>query len=381
MDFALGSEVEAFRSQVRDIIHSTYTHEDHTRQHESGTFASLPLYQALAAHGFLERAVPGLGKGDPIELYVLFSELEKAGAPYEAVAVALVVAGIVNHVGTDEQRQRILPGLLSGRSLASLGYSEANSGSDVASASTRAVATPDGDWVINGSKMWTTMAHVADWILLLTRTDLDAPKHKGLTMFVLPLDTPGISIEPVWTMGDERTNATFYDDVRVGQECVLGEVNGGWQVMTVGLSLERGVAGETNSGPSLLRHFHEWAKQTGALGDSRLREKMARTAIDNEVTKLLTQRSAWIAGSGGTPTTEGAMTKLFANEAFQRAARWFQEAAGPEGILRFEAPDAAGSGWLEYEVRRATVLPIRGGTTEINRNVIARRHLGLPRTT
>lgn len=378
MDFALGSDVEAFRMEVKDVIASTFTEDDHRRQHESGTFTSLPLYRALAERGFLERAVPGLGKGDPIELYVLFSELEKAGAPYESLAVTLCVAGIVNHVGTDDQRHRILPGLLSGEHTAALGYSEANSGSDVASIRTRAARSPDGGWVINGAKMWTTMAHVADWVLLLTRTDLDAPKHKGLTMFVLPLKTPGISVEPVWTMGDERTNATFYDDMRVGDDCVLGEVNGGWKVMTVGLSLERGVAGETNSGPTLLRHFHDWAERTNVLADSRVREKMARVAIDNEVTKLLTQRSAWIAGSGGMPTTEGAMTKLFANEAFQRAARWFQEAAGPEGLLRFDETDAAGDGWLEYEVRRATVLPIRGGTTEINRNVIARRHLGLP---
>ena len=118
----------------------------------------------------------------------------------------------------------------------------------------------DGDeWVINGAKMWTTMAHVADWVILLTRTDPSLPKHRGLTMFILPMATPGITVEPVLTMGTERTNATFYDDVRVGDECVLGEVNGGWRAMSVALAFERGVMGGTNPGVPLLRHFRQWA--------------------------------------------------------------------------------------------------------------------------
>lgn len=125
--------------------------------------------------------------------------------------------------------------------------------------------------------------------------------HHGLTMFILPMDTPGISVEPVPTMGTERTNATFYDDVRVGEEAVLGDVHGGWSVMTVALSLERGVMGSTNSGVPLPRHFRHWAEASGAIADPVVRERMARVSIDNEVAKLLTQRSAWIAASGGTP--------------------------------------------------------------------------------
>src|SRR5205085_7229465 len=141
-------------------------------------------------------------------------------APYDGVAVALMIAGVVNAAGTPEQKQRIIPTITSGEALVCMGYSEPDHGSDLATLTTRAVR--DGDeWVINGAKMWTTMAQVAKWVILLTRTNTDVPKHKGLTMFVLPMSTPGISVDPVPTMSDERTNATFYDDVRVGDECVL----------------------------------------------------------------------------------------------------------------------------------------------------------------
>ena len=223
------------------------------------------------------------------------------------------------------------------------------------------------------------MAHVADWLILLTRTDPDVPKHKGLTMFILPMDTPGISVEPVPTMATERTNATFYDDVRVGDEAVLGDVNQGWSVMTVALSLERGVMGGTNPGVPLLRHFREWAEESGTIADPQVRERMARVAIDNEVAKLLTQRSAWIAASGGTPGLEGSMTKIFATEAYQKASKWFMQAAGPAGILQFDEPGAAADGWIEYDARHSPVTTIYGGTSEINRNNVAERHLGLPK--
>lgn len=379
MDFSLPPEVEAHRQEIRAIVAETVTPEAIDAQHRAGTFDIPALNQALAARGLIERAVPGLGLGDPIELWVLFNELEKAQVPFDALAVSVMIAGVINRVGTDEQKARVIPSVIEGRSHICMGYSEPDYGSDVASITTRAVR--DGDeWVINGAKMWTTMAHVADWLILLTRTDPDVPKHKGLTMFILPMDTPGITVEPVPTMATERTNATFYDDVRVGDEAVLGEVNAGWSVMTVALSLERGVMGGTNPGVPLLRHFREWAEVSGAIADPVVRERMARVAIDNEVAKLLTQRSAWIAASGGTPGLEGSMTKIFATEAYQKASRWFAQAAGPEGLLQFHEPGAAADGWIEYDARHSPVTTIYGGTSEINRNNIAERHLGLPKS-
>lgn len=378
MDFSLPPETETYRQTIKRIVRDTVTPEMIERQHTTGTFDCPELNRALAAEGLVERAVPGLGKGNPIELWVLFNELEKAGVPYDALAVSVMIAGVVNKVGTEEQKARILPSILAAESHVCMGYSEPDYGSDVASITTRAVR--DGDeWVINGAKMWTTMAHVADWLILLTRTDPDVPKHKGLTMFILPMSTPGISVEPVPTMATERTNATFYDDVRVGDEAVLGEVNGGWSTMTVALSLERGVMGGTNPGVPLLRHFREWAETSGPITDPLVRERMARVAIDNEVAKLLAQRSAWIGASGGAAGLEGSMTKLFCTEAYQTASAWFLQAAGPAGLLQFHQPGAAADGWIEYDARHSPVTTIYGGTTEINRNNIAERHLGLPK--
>lgn len=379
MDFQLSAEAEAFRQEIKNVIARTYTPDRHAEHHQTGTFACPALYRELAERGLLERTVPGLGKGDPIELWILFNELEKATVPYDALSVMLIVAAMVNRLADDSLKHRVLPSLLTAKSYACLGYSEPGSGSDVASVSTRAERDGDG-WVINGSKMWTTMGHEADWMLLLARTDPTLPKHQGLTMFVLPMETPGISVEPVWTIGSERTNATFFDNVRLGDEWVLGGVNKGWAAMGVGLSFERGVVGETNGGVALLRHFRIWAEETGLTRDPAIRQQMARTAIDNEVAKLLTQRSAWLAATGELPVVEGAMTKLFATTAYQQAAHWFQQRAGAAGLLRFGEKGAAADGWIEYEGRHAPLCTIRGGTTEINRNIVATRHLKLPRT-
>jgi len=379
MDFSLTPEVLAFRDEMRDIIRAFVTPEVIDRMHTSGTFDAPELNLELGRRGILERAVPGLGKGDPIEMYVMFNELEKAGAPYDGLAVALMIAAVVNKLGTEEQKERIIPGIVAGRDLVCMGYSEADYGSDVASIKTRAVR--DGDeWVINGAKMWTTLAQVARWVILLTRTDTEVPKHKGLTMFILPMDTPGITVDPVRTLGTEITNATYYDDVRVGDEAVLGDVNGGWRTMTTVLAFERGVMGGTNAGVPLLRHFHDWAAPLGVLDEPVTRERMVRSIIDMQVAQVLTMRSAWIAASGGLPGLEGSMTKVFATEAYQRAARWTMAAAGPAGLLQFHEPGAAADGFIDYDARHSPVMTIYGGTTEINRNNIAERHLGLPRS-
>jgi alkylation response protein AidB-like acyl-CoA dehydrogenase len=259
-----------------------------------------------------------------------------------------------------------------------MGYSEPDYGSDVASIVTRAVR--DGDeWVINGAKMWTTMAHKADWLILLTRTNTEVPKHKGLTMFILPMDTPGITVDPVHTMGTERTNATYYDDVRVGDEAVLGDVDGGWRTMTVALSFERGVMGGTNAMVPLLGHFHDWATSAGVLDGPVARDALSRAVIDAQVSALLSMRSAWIAASGGQAGLTGSMTKVFASEAYQRSSAEFQKLAGPAGLLQFHEPGAAAEGFIEYDARHTPVVTIYGGTSEINRNNIAERHLGLPK--
>ena len=384
MDFSLSPGAVEFRAEVKAFIADHLTTEVVDQMHATGTFNDKAFNAALADAGLLAGAVPGYGDRDPIELYLLFNELEKAGAPYDGLAVTMLVAGVINAVGTDFHRSRVLEKLLTGRFNCCLGYSEPDHGSDVASITTKAVR--DGDeWVITGQKMWTTMAHVSDWVILLTRTNPDVPRHKGLTMFLVPMDTPGIEVQPVPTMATERTNATFYDDVRVGDEWRLGEVDGGWAVMGVALAFERGVMGGTNPAVPLLRHVRDWASGATSpdggtmLSDPLLRERLARTAIANQVSQLLTLRAAWIAATGGLPGLEGSMAKLYATGRYQQAVAWFQEMAGAEGLLAFGVEDAAAGGWIDYDARHAPVTTIYGGTTEINRNNVAERHLGLPR--
>jgi alkylation response protein AidB-like acyl-CoA dehydrogenase len=384
MDFSLSPSAVDFRAEVKAFIAEHLTAEVVDQMHATGTFNDKAFNAALADAGLLAGAVPGYGDRDPIELYILFNELEKAGAPYDGLAVTMLVAGVVNAVGTDFHRTRVLENLLTGRLNCCLGYSEPDHGSDVASITTKAVR--DGDeWVITGQKMWTTMAHVSDWVILLTRTNPDVPRHKGLTMFLIPMDTPGIEVQPVPTMATERTNATFYDEVRVGDEWRLGEVDGGWAVMGVALAFERGVMGGTNPAVPLLRHVRDWADRAPSpdggtmLQDPLLRERLARTAIGNQVSQLLTLRAAWIAATGGLPGLEGSMAKLYATGRYQQAVGWFQEMAGAEGLLSFGVDDAAADGWIDYDARHAPVTTIYGGTTEINRNNVAERHLGLPR--
>ena len=384
MDFSLSPRAAEFRTEVMAFLDSHLTGEVIDTMHRTGTFNDKHFNAALADAGLLAGAVPGYGDRDPIELYVLFNELEKAGAPYDGLAVTMLVAGVINAVGTDFHREQVLDRLLTGRFNCCLGYSEPDHGSDVAAITTRAVQ--DGDeWVINGQKMWTTMAHEADWVILLTRTEPDVPKHKGLTMFLVPMDTPGIEVQPVPTMASERTNATFYDEVRIGDEWRLGDVNGGWSVMGVALAFERGVMGGTNPAVPLLRHVRGWATDAPSpdgghmIDDPLLRERIARTAIANQVSQLLTLRAAWIAATGGLPGLEGSMAKLYATDRYRQAVGWFQQMAGADGLLGFGTDGAAADGWIDYDARHSPVTTIYGGTTEINRNNVAERHLGLPR--
>jgi alkylation response protein AidB-like acyl-CoA dehydrogenase len=380
MDFALMDErLLALREQVRAIIAETVTPEEIELAHETGTNFSRPLHKALGDAGLIARAVPGIGAGDPLELFVITNELEKASAPYDASSMVIAVASVVQRLGTEQQKQAILPGLLAGEQTICMGLTEPDGGSDLPAVKTRAVRNATGDgWIINGAKMWTTMAHVADWVLLLTRSDPDAGRYQGYTMFMMPMSTPGITVDPVWTMSTERSNATFYDDVEVGDEWVLGEAGEGWRALGVMLAFERGLA-NTQAAVPMLRRFAAWAEEAGAIDDPVVRDRMAQIAIDNEVAKLLTQRTVWKAAQGDLPGTEGSIAKVFATEAYQRGARALQAAAGPEGLLGLRQPEAAAGGWIDHDVRHSVPQTLQGGTSEINRNNIAERHLGLPR--
>jgi alkylation response protein AidB-like acyl-CoA dehydrogenase len=280
-------------------------------------------------------------------------------------------------------KREVLPRLLSGEALVCLGYSEPDSGSDVAAARTRAVRDGDG-WRIDGQKMFTSVAEESEWIFLLTRTSSDGAKHAGLTFFLVPMSTPGISLQEVRTIPGKRVNITFLDGVNIGDEWRVGEIDGGWQVMLVALSFERGLAGGVRDAERTLHVVEEWASRPDADGhrpidDAVARERLVRLAIETEVADLLTGRAAWVAASGGLPGTEGAAARLFASESFTRAASWAIDLAGPEGLVRRSGPPGDLVGFFEQCYRLAPGTTLAGGTTEIQRNLIAQRGLGLPR--
>ncbi len=387
MDWSFPPEAEEFRSEVIEFIAEHLTEDVISSTHD-GTIHNWDFHKKIADRGWLGGAVPselGGGGKSALEMAVMIEELQLAGAPIDGMGVAIVVASVVLELGNDHLKETIVPKLLSGETLVSFGYTEPDSGSDVAAAQTRAVKDGD-DWVINGQKMWTTMAHIADYVLLLTRTNADVPKHKGLTFFIVPLSTSGIEIQPVHTMGTERSNATFYDDVRIGDEWRIGEIDGGWEIMKAALKYERGIAGGQFPSPPLIDAFINYARETkrpdgsAIIDDPVVRERVIRALIDVEVCRGFAYNTAFLASEGVMFGVEGSMTKLFASESYKKHSRWFIDMAGTDGLLFLGEPGAPAGGVIDEHFRHAPVTTIYGGTSEITRNLIAEGLLGLPRT-
>jgi alkylation response protein AidB-like acyl-CoA dehydrogenase len=390
-DFRLGPDVEQFRSEVRAFLADHVTDEVIETAHRTGTIHDTGLHTAMAEAGWISAGWPsefgGQGRS-PLEMNALTEEMYLSGAPVDGLGVAGLVAHTLLIDGTDWQKRTIIPEILSGQAMCCLGYSEPDAGSDVAACTTKAVH--DGDaWTITGQKMFTTLAHEAQYVFLLTRTNTEVAKHKGLTMFVVPMETEGISFTPVHTMGGERTNITYYDDIQVDDKYRVGEVDGGWAVMMTALVFERNSAwyGEL---VRLLDHGLGWAR--GAAGidgtgtmleDPLVRERLARIAIGNEVSNLLGWRAAWMAAEGTLPGVEGTMAKLFTTEHYQWAGNELIDALGPEGLRRHGGAVGVGAnnadGWIEAIYRHCQVTTIYGGTSEVLRGIIAERGLKLPR--
>jgi alkylation response protein AidB-like acyl-CoA dehydrogenase len=372
LDRPFDPTVENFRREVRSFIAENVDADMIAEAHRTGTMHDDGLHHAIASRGYLAAGWPvevGGGGRTEVETAVLMQELYGSGAPVDSMGIVSLVAATLVLVGTDQQRAEIVPRMLAGDALACLGYSEPDAGSDVAAVQTRAVR--DGDtWVINGQKMFTTMAHMADYVFLLTRTSPDKPKHKGLTMFLVPMDTPGIEITPVHTLGGERTNITFYTDVRVPDSCRVGDVDAGWSVMSAALVYERN---STNWGePDLvLRTVVRWAQESGALTDPLVADRLARHAAALEVGRLLVFHCAELSAAGVTTSVEGSMGQLFVPEAFVRLT------ADCRDLVPDDAPIAD---FVDHAYRHSQVTTIYGGTSEIQRTIIAERGLGLPRS-
>ena len=386
MNFDPDPGAEAFRVEVDAFFAEHVTGAVIERAHTTGTLHDWGLHRALAERGWLAAGWPveyGGQARSVQELAVLDDAVARTGAPVDGWGTSDLVAQTLAIVGSEEQKRSIIPLVLSGEVVICLGYSERDSGSDVAAAKTEAVR--DGDeWRINGSKMFTTLAQEASYVFLLTRTNRDVPKHRGLTMFVVPMDAVGVEIRAIETLGGERTNVTFYNDVRVADTARVGAVDAGWDVMKVALAFERRPTAH-GSAVRLLAQVEQWVRSAidgsgrPLIEDPSVRERLARVAVDNAVGEMLKERMSWVTQCGGLPVVEGSMAKLWTSEALQRASGEFLDALGPEGVLQHGEDGAPVEGWVEQAWRHATATTIYAGTSEIQRSIIAERRLGLPR--
>jgi alkylation response protein AidB-like acyl-CoA dehydrogenase len=386
MDFRLGDDADTFRAEVRAFLEDHITPELEEELYRSGVSNDEGFTKALAENHWLALTWPtelgGQGR-PPIQQLVYQEEMQRADAPNYGIGTTMMVAKIIHKLGTDQQREEILRPALAGEIIICLGFSEPEAGSDVAAAKTRAVR--DGDeWVIDGQKMFTTNAHIGDYVFLLARTNPDVPQHKGLTTFLVPLKHPGVEVQAVYTMSGERTNITYYNEVRIPDAWRIGDVDGGWRVMMVSLQDEH----STGFGARILRLLEDaeaWAREatdphgTPRIDDPEVRRRLGRAATELEVARLLHRRSAWMAEEGIVPEAEGPMSKLFSSEALERTAQDLTEVIGPDALRSYFDPTAPRGGRIEHMLRFSLGTTIYAGTSEVQRNIIAQRGLGLPR--
>ena len=291
-----------------------------------------------------------------------------------------MVGRIVMMFGAPALQQEVLPGMGAGEIVASLGYTEPSNGSDVFAARTRAVRDGDG-WIINGQKMFTSGADFANYVLLLTRTDPDAPKHRGLTLFLAPLNSPGIEVHPVHTFMDERTNATFYADVRVDDRYRLGGVNEGVTVMAAALQMEQSGSGYYRDQQRMVEAVAQWARTTErdgrpAIEDPRVLARLARVAAHVRIGEMLGARTLWTHTEKQPDLAYGPASKVFSTETFITDSADLLDLAAPDSMVR----GATGLGVVEEGYRHSTATTIYAGTSEVLRSMVAERRLGLPRS-
>jgi alkylation response protein AidB-like acyl-CoA dehydrogenase len=362
MHFQLDADTATYRDGIRAHLQDVLTPEFEERISRSGVAHDDEFAKSLVDKGYFAPAWPvefGGQNRNAWQDQVVKEELMRFDAPVYLSETTRMVASIIRDVGTPALKDRILAGAISGDITIALGFTEPECGSDVAAAATKAVrdgSGKDAPWVINGSKMFTTNGHIADFVFLLARTSPDKPKHKGLTMFLVPCDSDGFEAQAVWTLSGERTNITFYSDVRIGDEWRIGEVDGGWQVL--GLSLQDEHA--SGWGPHLIRlleHAEHWA--TTSLSDdgsrpianSDVRRRLARVAMETEVSMLLQRRCVWMLEQGDTPVAEGPMSKVFSTEALERASQDVVELVGADGLRSYLEPTAPERGRFEHSLR------------------------------
>jgi len=319
------------------------------------------------------------GQGRPAsDQFIFFTEVQRARAPFPFVTLSTVGPMIINH-GTDQQKKFFLSGILAGEINCAIGYTEPESGTDLASLRTRAVL--DGDeWVINGNKIFTSGADQADYIWLACRTDPDAPKHKGISIIMVPTASPGFSCTPIVTVGGVATTASYYDDVRVPKDALIGDLHGGWRLITGQLNHERvGLAAVSALAFRLWDEVAAWVVERGLTGVGWIQQDLALTYSLLEAQKLLTWRMTAAVADGTLGAADSSSVKVFGTESTVEIYHKLLGIVGAAGYLSPGSPGAALQGDIERACRQAQINTFGGGVNEIQREILATAGLGMKR--
>lgn len=340
---------------------------------------SFAFQRRLAEEGLIGLTWPKPhGKEARVDQQLLMvEELECQGFPGYGLTSILRGGGMLLRSGSDAQRATHLPKIVAGEAVYCQGLSEPNAGSDLLALKTKAVREGN-HYIVNGSKIWTSTAHQTDWISLLVRTDPNSARHRGLSVLLVDPKWPGVAVTPVWVMGGWRVNQVFYDNVKVPVENLVGEQDEGWAVITGNLDEERAMSfGGTETRHLCARLIHRLSGMADQLSEADL-ERLGHFVMELEADRLLYLRVGMQAQRGEDTSGTGPMSKVYGSELAQEFVEWAVDLMGQE-VLFSESADILAQD-LELQLRVATVLTVIGGTSEVQRNIVATRHLGLPRS-
>ena len=389
MDFRFSESEEKFREELTSWLNrelASRPGDDEDNSDSSWDF-NLVMRKKLAEKGWLTMAWPEEYGGQSAShmMQVIFSEeMSYNRAPGRDVFGTRMMAPTLMIHGTEEQKKQFLPPVSRGDVQWCQGYSEPESGSDLASLQTRAVEAGD-DFVVNGTKIWTSSAHRADHIMVLTRTDPDAPKHRGISFLLCDMNTPGITVNPIINMAnDHGFNMVTFEDVRIPKKNLVGEQNRGWYVGATLLDFERSGVDYSAGAKRTLEELVDFAKKNKKNGtliadDPVMRNRFADLAIEVEVSKLISYNIAWMQSQGLVPNKEASMGKVLGTELQQHVSYTGMQMLGMHGQLGPGSSHAPLKGRIEHMYLTDVSQTIQAGTSEINRNIIATRGLGLPR--
>jgi alkylation response protein AidB-like acyl-CoA dehydrogenase len=358
----------------------------------SGSEGGGPLYtkalRRMGADGWLGIGWPkefgGQGRST-MDQYIFFDEVQRAGFPIPFLTLCTVGPTLMKY-GTEEQKAKMLPAILRGELHFSIGYSEPEAGTDLASLKTRAVREGDA-YVVNGQKVFTSLAEYADYIWLAVRTDPEAPKHKGISILMVDTKLPGFSLTPIHTLGGNRTNATYYDNVNVPVSMRVGRENEGWRLITTQLNHERVALSAPGPVMRFVEEVTAWAREAKRPDGRRVIDEpwaqlaLARARANVEVLELMTWRQAWNIDQGVMDPAESSAIKVFGSESFVATYQLLLEVLGQAGYLKKGSPGALLRGRIEMYYRTTLVLTFGGGVNEVQRDIIATAGLGMPRAT